>query len=400
MPAGGVACAAGREKLSGIAAATPPVSALPPIRALRVFFTSAFIVGGPQHYPRRPAPPAARGAPGGAARRPLCATDGTAGWLAAIVAGATVGRVVALSAALLPSPSAAAMPAISAIGDAPSTRSLQDLTAAPLLKNAKKAIPRAHPFTLTRERAKCSTNLENRHLVSRSPPCSNRGMTDPEHTADRRPIASRNLAIFQKLAQALASSRVSANAISIAGMFAAAAAAAALVATSYVDGMAQRMLFLAAAGGIQLRLLANMLDGMVAIASNTTSPTGELYNEIPDRVSDTLILAAAGYAVGGVPALGWAAACMALFVTYIRAVGKTLGVPGLFHGPMSKSHRMFTLTVACAFLAIVPEGWRIGWSWKGWSGDILALTLGGIIAGTAVTATRRMMRIGRELNRR
>lgn len=218
-------------------------------------------------------------------------------------------------------------------------------------------------------------------------------MTDPEHTADRRPIASRNLAIFQKLAQALASSRVSANAISIAGMFAAAAAAAALVATSYVDGMAQRMLFLAAAGGIQLRLLANMLDGMVAIASNTTSPTGELYNEIPDRVSDTLILAAAGYAVGGVPALGWAAACMALFVTYIRAVGKTLGVPGLFHGPMSKSHRMFTLTLACLYLGGAPAGWHVAWTWRGQSGGILAIPLGIIIVGGAVTAVRRLIRI-------
>jgi phosphatidylglycerophosphate synthase len=160
-----------------------------------------------------------------------------------------------------------------------------------------------------------------------------------------------------------------------------------------VDGVPQRLLFLAAAGGIQLRLLANMLDGMVALASGTASPTGELYNEIPDRVSDTLILVGAGYAAGGLPALGWAAACMALFVTYIRAVGKTLGVQGLYHGPMSKSHRMFTLTVACVFLGAAPAGWHAVWNWRGQNWGVMGMTLGIIIVGSGVTAARRLSRI-------
>jgi phosphatidylglycerophosphate synthase len=163
---------------------------------------------------------------------------------------------------------------------------------------------------------------------------------------ERRPIASRNLRVFQMMAQRLSDAHVSANAISVMGMVVAFAAAAALVATSYVPAVQENVLFLAAAAGIQLRLLANMLDGMVAIASGKASAVGELYNEIPDRLSDTALLAGAGYASFSDPTLGWAAAAMALLVTYVRALGNSLGVNGLFAGPMSKSRRMFLLT-AC-----------------------------------------------------
>jgi hypothetical protein len=47
-----------------------------------------------------------------------------------------------------------------------------------------------------------------------------------------------------------------------------------------------RVLWLIAAIGAQLRLTANMLDGIVALASGRDSKVGELYNEVPDRVSD------------------------------------------------------------------------------------------------------------------
>jgi phosphatidylglycerophosphate synthase len=140
-------------------------------------------------------------------------------------------------------------------------------------------------------------------------------------TGDRRPIASRKLIIFQNLAALLARKKISANAISILGMLAAIAAAICLGNTLSASPFVTRLLFLAAAAGIQLRLLANMLDGMVAIAAGKASPIGELFNEIPDRISDTVILVGAGYAATGNPILGWAAACLALFVTYIRAVG-------------------------------------------------------------------------------
>ena len=59
--------------------------------------------------------------------------------------------------------------------------------------------------------------------------------------------------------------------------------------------------FVLAAVCVQLRLLCNLLDGMVAIEGGKQSPTGMLYNEFPDRVADSLFLVALGYAAG----CGW-----------------------------------------------------------------------------------------------
>src|SRR5438105_2817615 len=51
---------------------------------------------------------------------------------------------------------------------------------------------------------------------------------------------------------------------------------------------AEILLYLTAAGCIQLRLLCNLLDGMVAIEGGFRSRSGEVFNELPDRVSDVV----------------------------------------------------------------------------------------------------------------
>ena len=60
----------------------------------------------------------------------------------------------------------------------------------------------------------------------------------------------------------------------------------------------KRVFWLLAALGAQLRLTANMLDGMVALVSACASKVGELYNEVRDRVSDAAVFIGAGYAWG------------------------------------------------------------------------------------------------------
>jgi phosphatidylglycerophosphate synthase len=47
------------------------------------------------------------------------------------------------------------------------------------------------------------------------------------------------------------------------------------------DTFWQAVMFVGAMAGIQLRLLCNMLDGMVAVEHKMHSKTGELYNEVP-----------------------------------------------------------------------------------------------------------------------
>src|SRR5438094_9462497 len=113
---------------------------------------------------------------------------------------------------------------------------------------------------------------------------------------DRRPIATRNRKWAQAVTVWLAARNVSPNAISIAGMCACIVAGIALGVTSIVD---YRILWIIAALGAQLRLTANMLDGMVALASGRASKVGELYNEVPDRISDAAAFLGAGVVWGG-----------------------------------------------------------------------------------------------------
>ena len=208
---------------------------------------------------------------------------------------------------------------------------------------------------------------------------------------ERRPLASRNLRIFQRLAAALARAGVSANAISAMGMLFGAAAGAALVMTAH-DAPRRWMYWAAAAALIQLRLLCNMLDGMVAIERGTASPTGELYNEIPDRVSDSAVLIGLGYAEGGDVAWGFGAALAAMFTAYVRAMGKCAGAPQEFCGPMAKPQRMFLSTLVAIFYAAAPEAARDRYA-------VATILLILIVAGSALTALRRLARIARALRR-
>lgn len=203
--------------------------------------------------------------------------------------------------------------------------------------------------------------------------------------ADRRPIASRDRRVFQHLAHQLARRGISANSISVAGMIAGVAAGATLYSTSFWPGT---LLWLTAAALIQLRLLANMLDGMVAIETATASPVGELYNEVPDRIADVAILVGAGYAAGGDITLGWAAACVAVFVAYVRAMGVAAGGPNDFCGPMAKPHRMFLMTIAALIEGLLPDEWQPSLFDRG----IPAMALAVIVVLGMLTALRRIAR--------
>jgi phosphatidylglycerophosphate synthase len=210
---------------------------------------------------------------------------------------------------------------------------------------------------------------------------------------DRRPIATRNRKWAQDATAWLASRNVSPDAISIAGMCSCIVAGIALAMTSTAD---YRILWLVAALGAQLRLTANMLDGMVAIASNRTSKTGELYNEVPDRISDAAVFIGAGFAWGGNITLGYLATILAIFTAYVRAAGKIAGAPNEFCGPMAKQHRMLVITLVCVYAAITPRSWQMI---KFNSSQIGGMTLGLviIIAGCVITVVRRIARIAHEL---
>lgn len=213
--------------------------------------------------------------------------------------------------------------------------------------------------------------------------------------AERRPLTSRDADIVHRLTTWLIARNVTANAVSVTSIGFAALAAVCLVETRAADWGVSRVLLVLAALFVQLRLLANLLDGMIAVGSRRASAVGELYNEVPDRVADILILIGGGFAVGGNSALGYVAALVAVLTAYIRAFGNSVGVRGLFTGPMAKPQRMATMTAACIYCACAPAGWPGGLA-SGAPGAVgVALAL--IIAGGLLTALRRVHRIAVKL---
>jgi phosphatidylglycerophosphate synthase len=203
--------------------------------------------------------------------------------------------------------------------------------------------------------------------------------------ANRRPLTSRSTAWARFLTGVLIRAGVSANAISVVSIVFAAAGAALLIWFPTAAGL------IAVALCVQLRLLCNLLDGMVAIEGNRQSPVGGLYNEVPDRVADSLFIVSLGYAIG-VPWLGWAGALVAAITAYIRVLGGSLGLAQDFRGPLAKPHRMAVLTVACVLGAIEQLIWESQW----------ALTLAAwiIALGSTVTCGTRLIAIARQLRAR
>ena len=157
---------------------------------------------------------------------------------------------------------------------------------------------------------------------------------------ERRPLASRRWRLSIALAGWLAGRGVTPNAISLFGLGAGLLGGLSLWLTS--RSSTPWLFWLLAAGLVQLRLLCNLIDGMVAIESGKGSRLGELYNEIPDRVSDAATLVGLGFAAGSVPWTGFLAALLAVFVAYVpRCRQDRRGAAGLLgpHGQASSHVR-------------------------------------------------------------
>lgn len=173
----------------------------------------------------------------------------------------------------------------------------------------------------------------------------------------RRDVPQRTTGWARRMATLLQRLRLTPNMISVASVGIAVIGCSCLVlAGIFDDAVARTLLLLTAAFCAPLRLLANMLDGMLAVEGGMSSPVGELYNELPDRLSDILFLAGAGYAAAQVPGgvtVGWVAASLAVLTAYVRSLGAAQGLSNHFNGPMSKPRRMWVLVLGC--LAALTE---------------------------------------------
>jgi phosphatidylglycerophosphate synthase len=200
---------------------------------------------------------------------------------------------------------------------------------------------------------------------------------------NRRPLKSRDTGWARRIAQLLLRTGLSADQVSSLGIL-----FSALGAAAFVLAPQRPWLFLLGALGIQLRLLCNLFDGMIAVEGGRKSPYGPLFNEAPDRIEDSLFLVAFGWA-GGLLWLGLLAALLACVSAFVRVLGGSFGLPQDFVGPMAKQQRMALLTLGS--LVAMAESW----AW----GSLLSVevVLWIVVAGAAVTAVRRTGRIAAAL---
>ncbi len=208
----------------------------------------------------------------------------------------------------------------------------------------------------------------------------------------RRPISSRKWPIFQTVSRKLATSGVSPNVISVTGLVMAVLAGVCLAVTGCVESpLTDRFLWLSAGLLVQLRLLANLLDGMVAVESGKTSPLGQLYNEVTDRFADLAVLIGLGHAQGGEPLSGYLAGCLAILGAYVRTEARLAGAPQDYAGPMAKQHRMFVVTVVAVSLGVMPTNLSLHCPWMGYPIGVVRIGLAVIIAGTFIMIVRRLV---------
>jgi phosphatidylglycerophosphate synthase len=199
---------------------------------------------------------------------------------------------------------------------------------------------------------------------------------------ERRPLASRSSSWAQWLAAQLTKSQITPNQISLLSVaFAALGGGLLFWATGWLG-------FIATAACVQLRLVCNLLDGMVAIEGGKSTPDGAMFNEIPDRIADPLFLVPLGYAAG-YWWLGWFAALLAVLTAYVRVLGGALGQQQDFGGILPKQRRMAVLTIALLAAAIEDSLW----------GSKMSLLAAAIIIalGSLATCISRTLRIARLL---
>lgn len=209
----------------------------------------------------------------------------------------------------------------------------------------------------------------------------------------RRPISARNTKWASVIARGLANLGLRPNHISVLSVLFAACSGACFIGSPIVQTAAGKIwLLIAAALFIQLRLLCNLFDGMVAVEGGFRTKSGEVFNDFPDRIADPLILVSVGYASSGFlfgSELGWLAGLLAVMTAYVRVLGGSCGTKQDFRGPMAKQHRMAVITIASVLAALEV--------FFHWPSRILPLALILIVVGCVVTVIRRAHKIIVEL---
>lgn len=214
-------------------------------------------------------------------------------------------------------------------------------------------------------------------------------MTTPTpEEANRRPLAVRELKLTKRIAIWLSQKQVTPNQISLLSI---AFALVGFISLMLHHFYPSALLLLLAAGCIQLRLLCNLFDGMVAVEGGKKTPAGELFNDVPDRIADPLFIVGAGFATHSLFGmdLAWICAILAILTAYVRVLGVSMNGPADFCGPMAKQHRMALLTASLVILCVY-QGLHLPLHFLSYTLDF-ALAL--MLCGLVITTWRRLEHI-------
>ena len=145
-------------------------------------------------------------------------------------------------------------------------------------------------------------------------------------TDARRPLATRNKRWPHAVARTAIRAGLTPNQVSVLSVVFAGAAGAALVASATAGEASRAALLVVGATGIQLRLLCNLIDGLMAVEGGLASKTGDIFNDLPDRLADILIIAGAGYAADAYARMsGMGAVCVTYGVGGLSVVNSVAG---------------------------------------------------------------------------
>lgn len=211
---------------------------------------------------------------------------------------------------------------------------------------------------------------------------------------NRRELATRKIKFFQTFAKVLIRIGFTPNQISVLSMVFAGFGGYGfyLISKDYFS-----IGWILAFSGIQLRLLCNMVDGLMAIEGLKKSSVGEIYNDLPDRISDVILFLAASLVIKNTWAanLGWLVSMLAVMTAYVRVLGSSMGQKADFCGPMAKQHRMalLNITLITALVAHL-SGFFVNISF------IFYISLMLIAAGSFWTFWRRLYRLNKNLKKK
>ncbi|MGD1524028.1 CDP-alcohol phosphatidyltransferase family protein [Vibrio harveyi] len=208
-----------------------------------------------------------------------------------------------------------------------------------------------------------------------------------DDTSNRRQLSVRETGAAQKTARWLSQKSITPNQISLTSVVFALLGFMCLVGYRYSH---LSLLLIMSAAFIQLRLLCNLFDGMVAVEGGKKTAVGELFNDLPDRITDPLFIVGAGFVThGGNEWLGWLCALLAVLTAYIRILGVSMGCPADFQGPMAKQHRMAILTVILIIMFIAT----LFNAPASITGSLMTATLYLMLIGMLVTCFNRILGI-------